>query len=117
MLTVVEFYLQCEDTVQRFPAARMIQKSKLPKNTIFRNYIKVRIRGFSHTRKNSCGMCHSEVKCRRALWLQAGEALWFNCKRTQSSGWRFFLCKKYELLRSNNTYTHYAWLFIFWEIS
>ena len=58
--------------------------------------------GFFHSRKNSCKKCHYEVKCRKALWLQAREALCSNCKRA----WRFFLCKKCELLlrllRSNH---------------
>ena len=45
-------------------------------------------------------MSHYEVKCHKALWLQVCEALWSNCKWTQSSELRFFLCKKYELLLS-----------------
>ena len=36
-------------------------------------------------------ICHYEVKCCKALWLQAREALWSNCKSSES---RFFLCKK-----------------------
>ena len=55
---------------------------------------KLRIRGFFCARKNSCRRCLYEVKCRKALWLRAREALWSNCKRTQ----RFFLCKKFKLL-------------------
>ena len=39
-----------------------------------------------------------EVKCRKALWLQACEALWSNCKRTQSCESRVSLCKIYEQL-------------------
>ena len=34
-----------------------------------------------------------EVECRKALWLQAREALWSNCLRTQSSELRFLPCK------------------------
>ena len=60
--------------------------------------INYRIRGFFCARKNLCRTCHYEVKCRKALWLQACEALWSNCERTQSKELRFFLCKKYELL-------------------
>ena len=43
-------------------------------------------------------LCHYEVKCRKALWLQARETLCSNCKRSQSNESRFVLCKKYELL-------------------
>ena len=54
------------------------------------------------------GRIHSiwATKSHKASWLQAREALWSNCKRTQSSESRYFLCKKYELLlralRSNS---------------
>ena len=58
---------------------------KLPKNTISRNYKITNKRPFFCVRKNSWRMCHYEVKCRKALWLQAREALQSNCKRTQSS--------------------------------
>ena len=34
-------------------------------------------------------MCHYEVKCCKALWLQAREALWSNCKSSESI---FFSC-------------------------
>ena len=67
----------------------------------FPETIELRIRGFFHARKNSCKTRRYDVKCRKALWLRAREALWSNCKRTQSSKSRFFLCKKSEqLLRS-----------------
>ena len=57
----------------------------------FPGTIKLRIIGLFRTRKNSCRTCHYEVKCRKALWLQAHDAI----KRTQSSESRFYLCKKY----------------------
>ena len=38
------------------------------------------------------------MKCRTALWLLAREALWSNCKQTQSSELRIFVCEKFELL-------------------
>ena len=84
----------------------------------FPETMRLRMRGFFRARNNSCRMCHCKVKCRKALWLQLREALWSNCKRTQSSESRFFLCKKYELLlrslrnktttitKNNNTKTH-----------
>ena len=60
---------------------------------------KLRIRGFTRARKNSCRTCHYGLKCCKALWLQARKALWSNCQRTQPSQSRFFLCKEtYELL-------------------
>ena len=72
----------------------------------FPETIKLRIRGFFCAWKNFCRTCHCEVKCRKALWLEACEALWSSCKRTQTSWSRFFLQNKYELLlrslRSNN---------------
>ena len=70
---------------------------KHPKNTISRKY-KITNKRLFRARRNSCRTWHVEVKCRKALWLQAREILWSNCKRTQSSESRFFLCKKYELL-------------------
>ena len=60
--------------------------------------IKLRIRAFFRARKNLCRTGHYEAKCRNAIWLQAREALWSNCKRTKLSESRFFLCSKYELL-------------------
>ena len=54
--------------------------------------------------------CHYEVKRRKALRLQVREALWCNCKRTQSSKSRFFLCERHKLLlrslRSNKMAPH-----------
>ena len=58
----------------------------------------------AHTEKMKCESTQNptmnlyEIKCHKALWLQAREAVWSNCKRTQSSVPRFFLCKKYKLL-------------------
>ena len=51
----------------------------------FSETINLWIRGFFWTWTNSCRMCHYEVKCRKAFWLQAHETLWSNCKQTQSS--------------------------------
>ena len=49
--------------------------------------------------KNSCRTCPYEVNCRKVLWSQAREALWSNCKRTQSSESNVFPgCNKYELV-------------------
>ena len=60
----------------------------------FPETIKLRIRDAFRPRKNSCRASHYDVtKYRIALWLQAREALWSNCKRTQSSESRFVLCK------------------------
>ena len=58
--------------------------------------MKLGIRGFLALMK-SCRTHHYEVKCRKALCLQAREALWSNCRRTQSSESSFFLCEKYEI--------------------
>ena len=41
--------------------------------------------------RNSRRTCRYEVKCCKAFWLQAREALWSNYKRTQSSESSFFL--------------------------
>ena len=66
----------------------------------FSEVIKLRIRGF-RARKNSCRMCHYEVKCRKELWLLARAR---HCGlivngRSQANG-DFFLLKKYQLLLS-----------------
>ena len=66
---------------------------KLPRIQ-FPETIKLRIRGFFRARKNSCRTCHS-FWCRKVLWLQVGEAVWSNCKQTQSSKSRLFPRKKY----------------------
>ena len=47
---------------------------------------------------HSCSTCHDKLKCCKAIWLQPREELRSNCKRTQSSESRFFLCEEYELL-------------------
>ena len=58
------------------------------------------------------------------LWsqvLQVWKTLWFNCKQTQSSQSRFFLCKKYELLlrllHSNKYWDLYIIIMPAWRIS
>ena len=66
---------------------------KLLENTNSRNY-KLRMRRFFRARKNSYSTCHHEVKCRKALWLQARKALWSISKRTQSSASRFSCVRK-----------------------
>ena len=70
----------------------------------FRETTKLRIRGFFvHERTR---VERFIMKCRKALWLRAPEALWSNCKRTQASKWRFYLCKKYELDRVNRMFSN-----------
>ena len=84
-------------------AALLHPKVLLSFSTIpFPETIKLQIRGFFRAQKNSCRTCHYEVKSRKALWLDAREALWYNCgppKRTESNESIFnLLCKKCELL-------------------
>ena len=68
-----------------------------PSDTISRNY-KISNKRRLWCVKELVQNVSLQVKCRIALWLEACEALWTNCKRTQSSKSRFFLCMEYELL-------------------
>ena len=53
---------------------------KLPQNKISRNY-KIANKRLLLSTEEPCRTCHYELKRRKALWLQAREALWANCKR------------------------------------
>ena len=73
-----------------------------PETSISRNFP---MRGFFRLRKNSRITCRCEVKCRNALYLQAREAVWSNCKRTQSlQANRDFSCVR----NMNCCFTHCA---------
>ena len=64
-----------------------------PPNAISTNYKITNKRLLSCANEpSSCRICHYEVKCRKALWLQAYKALWSSCKLMQSSKHMFFTC-------------------------
>ena len=63
---------------------------KLPQNNISRNH-KIANKRLLLSTEEPCRTCHYELKRRKALWLQAREALWSNCKR-RSQAHRDFSC-------------------------